>query len=246
MPAVLIHGVPDTPALWGPVLERLDRTDVLTPQLPGFGIPLPDGFSPDKETYVGWLVAQLEVVGEPVDLVGHDWGSLIVQRVASTRPDLIRTLACGAGTVDAEYRWHDMAQLWQTPGAGEEMVGAFASMSTAERTEGLAGAGAPADLAALQSPHIDATMGNCILGLYRSAVDIGAEWQPAVDAMPRRPALVLWGRDDPFVEPRFGERLAARLDARLEMLPCGHWWPWERAAETAAALQRLWSSPTPD
>lgn len=246
MPAVLVHGVPDTPELWGPVLELLDRTDVLTPQLPGFGIPLPEGFSPSKEAYVEWLVGELDAIGEPVDLVGHDWGSLIVQRVASTRPDLIRSLACGAGTVDVEYQWHDMAQLWQTPGAGEEMVEAFAAMTAEERAEGLAAAGSPADLAAIESRHIDPIMGRCILGLYRSAVDIGTEWQPAIDAMPARPALVLWGRDDPFVEPRFGERLATRLDARLEMLPCGHWWPWERAAETAAALQLLWSEPTPD
>ena len=52
----------------------------------------------------------------PVDLVGHDWGSLLVQRVVSLRPDLIRTWACGNGPVDTEYVWHDMAQQWQTPG----------------------------------------------------------------------------------------------------------------------------------
>lgn len=240
MPAVLVHGVPDSPALWDPVRELLDRTDVVTPRLPGFGSPLPDGFQPSKETYCDWLVAELETFGEPVDLVGHDWGSLLVQRVASTRPDLIRTLACGAGTVDIEYKWHEMARLWQTPGAGEEIVEGFAAMSLAERAEGLAGAGAPADLAAIQAPQLDPTMGRCVLGLYRSAIDIGGEWQPAIDAMPARPAVVLWGRDDPYVQPRFAERLAARLGARLEMLPCGHWWPWERADETAAALRRLW------
>jgi pimeloyl-ACP methyl ester carboxylesterase len=240
MPAVLVHGVPDTPELWDPVRARLDRTDVVTPRLPGFGIPLPDGFTPGKEAYVAWLVGELETIGEAVDLVGHDWGSLLVQRVASIRPDLVRTLACGGGTVDVEYRWHDMAQLWQTPGAGEEMVEAFASMSLGERVEGLVAAGSPAELAAIQAPNIDPTLGACILGLYRSAVDIGVEWQPEIDAMPSCPAVVLWGRDDPFVEPRFGERLATRLDAHLEMLACGHWWPWERAAETAAALEQLW------
>jgi pimeloyl-ACP methyl ester carboxylesterase len=242
VPAVLVHGVPDTPTLWDPVRALLGRTDVITPTLPGFGAPLPDGFSATKEGYADWLVAQIEAVGEPVDLVGHDWGSLLVQRAASTRPDLIRTLACGAGTVDEEYTWHEMAKLWQTPGSGEGMVDAFVAMTIAERADVLASAGAPRDLAEIEASHIDATMGHCILGLYRSAVDVGTEWQPALDVMPSRPALVIWGHDDPFVEPRFGERLATRLDARLAMLSaCGHWWPWEAAAETAAALQRLWA-----
>lgn len=242
MPAVLVHGVPDTPELWGPVRARLARTDVVTPNLPGFGVPLPEGFSPTKEAYVAWLVDQLESIGEgPVDLVGHDWGSILVQRAASVRPDLVRTLAFGAGPIDAEYEWHDMAKLWQTPGAGEEMVGAFAAMSVEERIEGLAGASGLRDLAEVEAPYVDDTMGECILGLYRSAVDVGAEWQPDVEAMPPLPALVLWGRDDPFVTPRFGERAAARVHATLEMLPCGHWWPWEQADATAAALERLWS-----
>ena len=242
MPAVLVHGVPDTPALWGPVLERLDRTDVVTPTLPGFSTPLPAGFSATKEGYADWLTTEIEAIGEPVDLVGHDWGSLLVQRVASTRPDLVRTLACGGGPVDEEYQWHDMAVLWQTPDAGEAMVDAFAAMTIDERVEGLTAAGAPADLAAVEAPHIDTTMGRCILGLYRSAVDVGAEWQPAIDAMPEIPSVVIWGHDDPFVDPRFGERLATRIGARLELLaPCGHWWPWERAAETVAALQQLWN-----
>ena len=242
MPAVLVHGVPDTPELWDPVRARLERTDVVTPNLPGFGVALPERFSPTKERYVAWLVDELEAIGGPIDLVGHDWGSILVQRAAAVRPDLIRTLAFGAGPIDDEYEWHDMAKIWQTPGAGEEMVDAFAAMSVEERRRGSRGASGLRDLAEIEAPHIDETMGRCILGLYRSAVDVGAEWQPDVEAMPKLPALVLWGRDDPFVTPRFGERAAARLDATLEMLPCGHWWPWERPDETAAALERLWSS----
>ena len=94
----------------------------------------------------------------------------------------------------------------------------------------------------MQADGIDARMAECILALYRSAVTVGEEWEDAVAAMPSRPALVLWGRDDPFVTPEFGERLAARIDAELLLFDdCGHWWPWERAAQTAAALEQLWS-----
>jgi len=118
MPAVLIHGVPDTPALWDKLRSHLSRRDVFAPALPGFGCPVPPGFSATKEAYVDWLVAELERVGEPVDLVGHDWGALLVQRAVSLRPDLIRTWACGDGPIDREYVWHDLARQWQTPGVG--------------------------------------------------------------------------------------------------------------------------------
>ena len=44
-------------------------------------------------------------------------------RAATRRPDLVRRMVTDiAGTGDPEYVWHDMAQLWQTPGEGEAFV----------------------------------------------------------------------------------------------------------------------------
>ncbi|TMB56467.1 MAG: alpha/beta hydrolase, partial [Deltaproteobacteria bacterium] len=122
MPAFLVHGVPDTHRLWAPIRARLRRTDVITPSLPGFGCALPPGFAASKEAYVDWLAREIERVGAPVDLVGHDWGALLVQRLVSLRPDLVRTWACGNGPADTEYVWHDIAQQWQTPGLGEQIM----------------------------------------------------------------------------------------------------------------------------
>ena len=48
------------------------------------------------------------------------------------------------------------------------------------------------------------------------------------------PAMVIWGRTDPYVPLEFGERLAERMKGELVVLECGHWWPFERPAETAA------------
>lgn len=242
MPAVLVHGVPDTAAMWEPVRSHLQRSDIVALELPGFGTPVADGFGATKEAYADWITAQVAAIGEPVDLVGHDWGCILVQRVASKNPELIRTLACGSGLVDRQYVWHPMAQLWQTPGAGEEMMARMLALSRADRVAGLAGGGSPPELAAIQAEAIDARMGECILALYRSAMTVGEEWEDAVAAMLPRPALVLWGRDDPFVTTEFGERLAARIDAELIVFDhCSHWWPWERAGETAAAFEQLWS-----
>src|SRR5262249_12831459 len=119
MPAVLIPRVPHTPAPWDKLRSHLSRRDVLAPALPGFGCPVPPGFSATKQAYVDWLVAELERVGEPVDLVGHDWGALLVQRAVSLRPDLIRTWACGDGPVDPDYVSHDPPPQRQTPPLGQ-------------------------------------------------------------------------------------------------------------------------------
>jgi pimeloyl-ACP methyl ester carboxylesterase len=238
MPAVLVHGVPDTHRLWDRMRAHLGRRDVVAPALPGFDAVLPPGFVPTKEAYVDWLVREIERIGTPVDLVGHDWGSLLVQRVVSIRPDLVRTWACGDGPVDVEYVWHDLAQQWQTPGVGEQIMAAFAPEAMAE---GLAAAGVPRDAAVETARHVDETMKDCILRLYRSAIDVGREWQADVERI-TRPGLVLWSQDDPYVAPIFAERLAARVRGELVLLEgCGHWWPLERPAEAAAALERFWA-----
>src|SRR5665811_1236401 len=84
--------------------------------------------------------------------------------------------------------------------------------------------GAPPELAAQQAEHLDELMGRCMLALYRSAVTVGAEWEDAVTAMPPLPVLVLWGRDDPYVGPEFGERLARRVNGELIVFDdCSHW-----------------------
>ncbi len=47
----------------------------------------------------------------------------------------------------------------------------------------------------------------------------------------------------PTSRPEFGARLAARVDGELIVFDgCSHWWPWERARETAVALEQLWSN----
>src|SRR5215470_12704982 len=78
MPVVLVHGVPDTHRVWDKVIARLSRRDVVTLSLPGFGCPVPDGFPATKEAYVGWLLNELSRLPQPIDVVGHDWGALLV------------------------------------------------------------------------------------------------------------------------------------------------------------------------
>jgi pimeloyl-ACP methyl ester carboxylesterase len=240
VPAFFVHGNPDSHHMWEPLRAALGRDDVVAVDLPAFGgTPLPDGFDCSKEAYAGWLAAAVEAVGEPVDLVGHDWGAMLSTRVATTRPELIRTLAVGSGPVDPDYTWHDMAQQWQTPGVGEQLMAGFSPELLAPffETEGF-----PSVLAATEASFVDETLKGAVLRLYRSAVDVGREWTPALEGFDR-PAVVFAGVDDPYVGPEVGSRMAGRLGARFVAFEgCGHWWPVARAAETTAELRRLWES----
>jgi pimeloyl-ACP methyl ester carboxylesterase len=240
MPAFLVHGNPDSSHLWDRVVAELDPygEEVIAADLPGFAEPAPEGFPATKEAYVDWIVERLEGLGGGVDLVGHDWGSLMVQRVASVRPDLLSSVACGGAAVDADYPWHPLAQVWQTPGEGEkymeeELTPEFGIGHLVEN-------GVPREDAERNIWLTDYGK-DTILKLYRSAVDIGAEWQPDLERV-EVPAMVIWGRTDPYVPLEFGERLAERMKGELVVLECGHWWPFERPAETAAALLRHWGA----
>jgi pimeloyl-ACP methyl ester carboxylesterase len=122
VPALFIHGVPDTPRRWRPLIESLHRKDVVTSPLPGFNCAWPEGFDSSKEAYAAWIVTQPEAVAAPFDLVAHDWGAILGLRVASMRPDLIRTRPCGSGVIDRDYAWHDFARQWQTPEPGEKVM----------------------------------------------------------------------------------------------------------------------------
>jgi pimeloyl-ACP methyl ester carboxylesterase len=117
----------------------------------------------------------------------------------------------------------------------------MATMTGEPLEAGLVGAGLPPAVARETARHVDDRMKDAILRLYRSAVHVGREWQPDLERV-RRPALVLWGREDPFVPPVFAERLAERVHGELVLFEgCGHWWAVERAAEAAAALERFWA-----
>jgi pimeloyl-ACP methyl ester carboxylesterase len=238
MPAVFVHGVPDTPALWQPLIAKLKRHDVVTLSLPGFGNKRPAGFMPTKESYVDWIIVQLERIEGPVDLVGHDWGALLVARIVSLRPDLIRTWNAGAAPLHPDYVWHDTAKIWQTPVQGEEFMKLFSGEPV---IAALAAQGQGDALARETVSHIDDEMKACILTLYRSAVNAGAEWYADLKRAPNT-GLILWGENDPYADKKFGEHLARDTGGKFQLMrDCSHWYPAQDPAAMAAALEAHWS-----
>lgn len=249
MPAVFVHGNPETPVIWEPLLAELSRTDVHTPQLPGFGCPSPPGWDASKESYVAWFIAELERIvadGGPVDLVGHDWGGIISMRTVSQRPDLIRSWTCDVlGTLHADYVWHDFAQIWQTPGAGEEFFASTMATPAADRVAMYESMGIPAAIGTRLVAAGDDEMNRCVLALYRSATQPAlAQWGTELDPARTRPGLAVIAPLDPFVRAEdLGAETADRLGARKVVLDGqGHWWMLGDPARGARMLEEFWSS----
>ncbi len=244
---LFLHGVPDSPAIWRPLLAALDLGDtpVAVPALPGFTAPLPAGFAATKEAYADWAIGQAEVlfaVHGPIDIVGHDWGALIAQRVAMLRPDLLRSWAISNAVIDPDYRGHRVARIWNTPILGEIFM---ALSKPAKLAEGLAAQGMPADIAAEEAEQWqNKDKRRAILKLYRSAKGLSFEhdWARDIDKLPAQGALI-WGADDPYVQLSVAQRFSANTGIPLTVIDgAGHWAIAERPAEVAAALHRFWSS----
>ncbi|MCE3552223.1 alpha/beta hydrolase [Pseudonocardia sp. RS11V-5] len=248
MTVVLVHGNPETPAVWDLLVPHLTRGPVVRLAPPGFGAPVPEGFGATVIEYRDWLVGELEPLAAaegPVDLVGHDWGGGHVLNVAMVRPDLLRSWVVDVvGILDPDYVWHELAQVWQREGAGEEAVAAMLAAGPEARVERLVRFGMDARVAERIGAAFDQAMADSILRLYRSAAqpvlaELGADLEKAA----ARPGLALMPTEDHMVgteEQR--HRAAARAGARVEVLAgLGHWWMTQDPERGAAVLDRFWA-----
>lgn len=248
MAVMLLHGNPETAAIWDALVDAWGRDDLFTPSLPGFGCDVPSGFNSTMDEYLDWLVEQVESVGEPVHLIGHDWGGILTARLAIVSPGSLASWASDAlGALHPKYEWHTAAQVWQTEGAGEDLVAAMTNPPEAERRDLLVAIGVPLSAATTLAAVADSRMGASLLSLYRSA---------------RQPAMIEWGQqperartsrgafihatEDPYVGAARGTReLASEMGAVVvELSGLGHWWMLEDPEGAAQRLEQWVSQPT--
>ena len=252
-----VHGNPETAAIWTELAAELTRRgvdDVVLLSPPGFGAPTPPGWDPDRRNYVAWLAGELEALGADgrdttgVDVVGHDWGAGHVLGLLDHRPDLVRTWAsdCG-GLLHRDYVWHDAAQAWQTPDVGEQMVAGLVDAEPSVRATMLAGIGLSPDAAQDVADAMNAEMGRCILGLYRSArqpamVELGERLTASAASLP--PGLIIVATEDPYVgTAAMATEVAGLLGAATVTLAGrGHWWMFAELDTVVDALLAHWSA----
>ncbi|MEO0360118.1 MAG: alpha/beta hydrolase [Pseudomonadota bacterium] len=227
MTIAFVHGVPETAAIWDALRAALGRPSVaLSP--PGFGAEIPEGFACTSDAYLDWLADEIAGLPGPVDVVGHDWGGIHTIRLAMARPELIRSWTSDVtGVFDPGYRWHDLAQAWQTPDLGEKTVAAMAAAPPEAKAAQLVGAGMTQDAAAAVAEAMNDRMAQAILPLYRGAAqpflaELGADLSKAA----ARPGLAVIATEDAYTGgPEPSRRAAERAGAAIvEIEGEGHWW----------------------
>jgi pimeloyl-ACP methyl ester carboxylesterase len=246
MTIVLVHGNPETTAIWDEMCTHLGTDDVIALSPPGFGAPVPEGFGATADEYRDWLAAELQKIPGPVDLVGHDWGGGHVARIAMERSELIRswTIDIG-GCFDPEYVWHDAAQAWQTPDVGEAAVAGMTGAPLEARTAQFESFGMSKAAAANVAAAVNADMARCILALYRSAAQPNmANWGKAFDKAMAKPGHIIIATEDHYTggEP-LARRTAERAGAKVTMLQgLGHWWMCQDPKRGAEALNDFFAT----
>jgi pimeloyl-ACP methyl ester carboxylesterase len=237
---VLVHGVPETADLWNHLREGLDDASVAL-SMPGFGCPRPEGFGATKDDYVDWLVGELDGIEGPIDLVGHDWGAGLTLRVATAYGSMLRSWAADvANLLHPDYVWHDFAQIWQSPGAGEDFFRDQLAQPSSDQGALFEAFGVPSADAVALAGWANETMASCILDLYRSAMpNCHATWGQQVAPTAAR-GLVLLPSDDPFGNAAQSADVARMLGARHEVLDgSGHWWALQNPDQAAAVLNEF-------
>src|SRR5208283_5024659 len=92
-PVLLIHGNPDSGLMWEGVAGRLAaRFHCIALDLPGFGrSEAPPALAPSLDGMAAFVerFRQSAEIGEPLDLVAHDFGGLFALAWAIRHPDKV-------------------------------------------------------------------------------------------------------------------------------------------------------------
>jgi pimeloyl-ACP methyl ester carboxylesterase/2-polyprenyl-6-methoxyphenol hydroxylase-like FAD-dependent oxidoreductase len=238
---VFVHGNPGPSAEWGPLLAATGtRLRAVAFDQPGFGRAAGAfGFSQSVAAHSAFLGRALDELGiERVHLVAHDFGGPWGLHWAAHHPDrLASAVLIGTGVLPG-YRWHALARIWRTPGAGE----LFMRTTTRAGFRLLMRRGQAVPLPRAFVDHMYDNFGPrtraSVLELYRSVADVTAAAEQFAAALRPydRPALVLWGRRDPYLGAGLAEaqrRAFPRAEVRV-LDHCGHW-PHVDEPETVAA-----------
>jgi pimeloyl-ACP methyl ester carboxylesterase len=236
-PVLLLHGNPDSGAMWSGVASRLGRDfHCIAPDLPGFGhSEVPRTFVRSLDGMAKFVAALCRAcrIAEPADLVVHDFGGPFGLAWAVQHPQAVRRIVAINTVFFSDYRWHFWGRVWRTPILGELSMATMNRWMLARELRRGTGGGIDQTHIARTWALVSNRMKREILRLYRATDPAGfIGWEERLIALAaKKPILVLWGDRDPYIPARYADRFHAR---RIVHLPrVGHWPPVEVPIEVA-------------
>ena len=253
---VLLHGIPGWRGTFASVAERLEeRCRVFVPDLLGFGESddaQEGAHAREHANAILELVDALQL--ERVHLVGFDFGGPTAVLAAGLAPARVQSLTLAATNLFPDTPIPAPLRIAKAPLLGDLAFRlAFGCLGLA-----MMWPAAVADRRAFPFRRyrealrfrrgVDETR-RIFLASLRDLPGLYGEVERVASRL-ELPSVVLWGDRDPFFPVSVGEKTAAALRARLEVLPgCGHFVPEERPREMAARIlevTRQGSSPRRD
>ena len=265
-PLLMLHGFPQTHAMWHRIAPALARTyTVVCADLRGYGDSSKPESGPDHAAYSKRAMAQdmAEVMADlghgRFALVGHDRGGRVSHRLARDHPERVSRLAVldisptatmYGGTdfafANAYYHWFFLIQPFDLP---ERMIGADPLYYLRKKMSGWGSGGLsafnPVALAEYERCFAPPGAVHAMCEDYRASATIDLEHDAADPARVSCPLLVLWGERG-VVNRLFhpiADWQAVADDVRGRTLPSGHYLAEEVPDQTLAELEAFLGAP---
>jgi pimeloyl-ACP methyl ester carboxylesterase/2-polyprenyl-6-methoxyphenol hydroxylase-like FAD-dependent oxidoreductase len=240
---VFLHGNPGSSADWAPLLAATGRRwRAVAWDAPGFGRATSQvEVRQTVAAHARFVGRALDALGiERAHLVAHDFGGPWGLTWAAGEPDRFASaVLVGTGALPG-YRWHALARLWRTPHAGELFMATTTRLGFRLLLRRGNPRGLPRPFVDRMYHDFDRATRDAVLELYRSIPDVARDGERLARALRPldRPALVLWGRRDPYIPVTNAERQRAAFPrAEIRVLErSGHWPFVDDPATVTAAL----------
>jgi haloacetate dehalogenase len=265
IPLLLLHGYPETHAMWHKVAPELARDyTVVCPDLRGYGDSSKPKGLPDHSNYSKRAMAldMVEVMGalghESFHVVGHDRGGRVGHRLARdhgervkslTVLDISPTLKMYRSTTmpfaKAYYHWFLLIQEAPIPERMLEAVGPFYLFKRLGRGKSGLKYFSKQAMAEYLRAFSDPRTIHATCEDYRAAATIDLVHDQKDPGKLKMPLLALWGRQG-VIEALFdclADWREVAADVRGRALPCGHFIPEEKPKELIAQLRRFLRAP---
>ena len=262
-PVLLLHGYPQTHAMWHKVAPELARDyTVVCPDLRGYGDSSKPKGLPDHANYAKRAMAQdmaevMSALGhERFHVVGHDRGGRVAHRLARDHGRRVRSITVldisptlkmyrNTSMQFAKAYWHWFFLIQEAP-LPEKMLEGQAPYYILKRLgRGKSGMKhfAREALAEYERAFKDPRTVHSTCEDYRAAATIDLVHDQRDKSKLRMPLLALWGKHG-VIEALFdclADWREVAADVRGRALACGHFIPEEKPRELLLELRRFFS-----